>query len=171
MKKCAYCRSTILLGGKKDGSLDYCNTRCQQRGALIARSRSLPEADVRQAVMSLHQGLCPMCHGPGPVDVHVSHRVWSLVVVTGWMSRPQVCCQACGTRAKLMDSAFCLVCGWWGIPWGLLMTPVQIGRNLYGLARQPDPSQPSAALENAVRLHIAAQTLANPAAQAVRKAA
>jgi hypothetical protein len=46
--------------------------------------------------------------------------------------------------------------GWWGFPWGLLLTPIQIGRNLYGIANPPDPSKPSAQFEKIVRMNIAA---------------
>src|SRR4029077_19280120 len=69
MKKCSTCGTSILLGGKSDGELRYCSTRCQQQGALMRPSRQLPDAEVRQQLMSLHQGLCPKCHGPGPVDL------------------------------------------------------------------------------------------------------
>jgi len=49
--------------------------------------------------------------------------------------------------------------GWWGIPWGLVLTPIQIGRNLFGVARPPDPSKPSAQFENIVRMNLAAEAL------------
>jgi len=68
-----------------------------------------------------------------------------------------------------MDAGFSLVLGWWGFPWGFLATPIQIGRNLVGVARGPDPMQPSAKLEKAVRIRIASQAAA--AAQAAQKSA
>jgi hypothetical protein len=89
------------------------------------------------------------------VDVHVSYRVWSAAIVTSWSSRPAVSCGGCGTKRKLGDALFSLVLGWWGLPWGVVITPVQIVRNLVGLARKPAPGQPSPALENMVRLNMA----------------
>jgi hypothetical protein len=63
----------------------------------------------------------------------------------------------CANRQRIGDSLFSLVLGWWGIPWGLLATPVQIGRNVVGLLQPPTPEgQPSAALVQAARLELAA---------------
>jgi hypothetical protein len=50
--------------------------------------------------------------------------------------------------------------GWWGVPWGLVMTPVQLVRNLISMASTPDPSSPSPALEKILRHNLAAQILA-----------
>jgi hypothetical protein len=171
MKRCGTCGTLVLRGGKSDGVNHYCSARCLQQGALVKRSRELPAAEVRQRLMDIHAGLCPKCHGSGPVDVHVSHRAWSALVITSWSSRPQVCCQSCGTRAKLMDTASTLLLGWWGIPWGVLMTPIQIGRNVAGMMRPVDPSRPSAQLENAVRMQMAIAAMQSAAPPAVRKAA
>jgi hypothetical protein len=49
----------------------------------------------------------------------------------------------------------------------LVVTPIQIGRNLVGAASGPDPSQPSAKLDKAVRIRIASQAAA--AAQTAQK--
>jgi hypothetical protein len=59
----------------------------------------------------------------------------------------------------LGNAAFSLAFGWWGIPWGLTLTPVQIGRNLFAVASPPDPSKPSARLERIVRMNIAAEAV------------
>jgi hypothetical protein len=155
MKKCAYCGNSILFGGKRDGNLTYCNARCQSSGVLVAASRNLPPAVVADTLRSIHSGLCPKCHGTGPIDVHSSFRVWSMVFVTSWSTRQHLCCASCGQRTKLMDVLFCAALGWWGIPWGLALTPIQIGRNLHALAKAPDPATPSAALERLVRMQLA----------------
>ena len=95
-----------------------------------------------------------------------SRRVWSALVLTSWSSRPAVTCGSCGTKSKLGNLVYCLFLGWWGLPFGLLITPVQIGRNLVALFTGPDPSTPSPKLENILRLHLAAQaTSATPAAR------
>ena len=80
----------------------------------------------------LWQGQCPKCHGPGPVDLYKSFRVHSLVFMTQWKTLPQIACRSCGRKAQLTDALYSLALGWWGFPWGLLMTPVQIGRNIAG---------------------------------------
>jgi hypothetical protein len=53
----------------------------------------------------------------------------------------------------------CLLVGWWGFPWGLIITPVQIGRNLAGMMRSPEDKTPPPALERIVRTTLVAQAL------------
>jgi len=66
---------------------------------------------------------------------------------------------SCGTTARMGDAIFCLLVGWWGFPWGLIITPVQIGRNLAGMMRSPEDKTPSPALERIVRTTLVAQAL------------
>lgn len=91
------------------------------------------------------------------MDVHVSYWVWSLLVLTQWKTTPQVSCRACGVKKQLAGAAFSLGLGWWGIPWGLLMTPLQIVRNLTAVFNGPEPTQPSPQLERVLRVNIGAQ--------------
>ena len=159
MANCSYCGSTILFGGRQDGELRFCNARCQEKGVLVRFAREIPGPLVDDAARSTHAGSCPKCHGPGPVDVHVSFRVWSALILTSWSSRPQVSCSSCGWKAKLGDALFCLGLGWCGFPWGLIFTPVQIGRNLIGIANPPDRARPSDKLRNLVSVQLAASAL------------
>lgn len=167
MAKCDFCGTTIIFGGRRQGDLRFCNDRCRQNGALLNVSKQLPEGLVQQKTWEIHRGLCPKCGGPGPVDVHNSYRIWSALLITSWNTRPHVSCRSCGVKAQLLDAGFSLVLGWWGFPWGFLVTPIQIGRNLVGAAKGPDPSQPSAKLEKVVRITIASQAVA--AAQTAQK--
>ena len=160
MAACSFCGSTIVLGGKKDGDRTYCNDKCLQLGALVRIAEQFPDAEIRPRVLSIHQGRCPRCQGPGPVDIHTSYRVWSALFFTSWANRPQMSCRSCGTRGKIGDVFFCLFLGWWGFPWGLIMTPVQIVRNLAGLTSNPDPTRPSDALTSMVKANLAAKYVA-----------
>jgi hypothetical protein len=103
------------------------------------------------------------------VDVHTSHTVWSLLVITSWNSSPEVCCRSCGFKSKLGAMALSGVAGWWGFPWGLIMTPIQVGRNFVGLVSGPDPGQPSPELANIIRLSLAAQLVAADQAEQQQK--
>lgn len=167
MAKCDYCGSTIIFGGKRDANGRFCNQKCQGRGSLLALSQQIPEAAVKEQVWKFHQGQCPKCNGAGPVDVHVSHKVWSAVALTSWSSTPQISCRSCGMKSQLTGSLFSLVLGWWGLPWGLLLTPIQIGRNLFGIARPPEPSKPSPQLEKILRMSMASQAVRQQSAQGV----
>lgn len=160
MARCAYCDTRILFGGKQIGERRYCGDKCATHGALAIAAESFSAQDVAHHVTLVHRGNCPKCDGQGPVDVHTSHRVWSALFMTQWSSRPAICCRRCGNKRRLGDAAFSLVLGWWGFPWGVLMTPVQVLRNLVGSLRAPDPERPSAQLEKQLRLHLAQQVVA-----------
>lgn len=159
MATCDYCGTTILFGGKTWEGLRFCNERCQHAGVLLAVSHQAPDHLVQQRLWEVHQGACPKCQGPGPVDAHMSYRVWSAGVLTSWSSRPHVGCRSCGRKSQLTDVAFSVLLGWWGFPWGFIITPVQIVRNLAGVFRSADSSKPSAQLEKLVRIELAGYLL------------
>ncbi len=156
MASCAYCNATIFFGGKKQRDLSFCNTECQRRSFLTSLAQQIPDEQVDQFVREVHEGPCPRCDGRGPIDVHTSYRVWSAVLMTQWSSRPLVCCRACGVKKAIGDTLFSALVGWWGLPLGLVMTPVQVIRNLISLVRSPDLTRPTPALRQALRYQLAA---------------
>lgn len=155
MASCDYCGTFILFGGAREDDQRFCNEECRQRGLLMNLADEIPDDVVGRHVDDLHQGDCPSCGGPGPVDVHTSYVVWSALVLTSWHSRPKVCCRSCGVKSKLIGTVISGLFGWWGFPWGLIVTPVQICRNLGGLLSAPDPDVPSDQLENVVKVQLA----------------
>jgi hypothetical protein len=54
-----------------------------------------------------------------------------------------------------MNAMISAVFGWWGFPWGIIITPVQVARNTWGIFSGPDPSRPSEALARIARFHLA----------------
>lgn len=162
LPRCDYCGTRILFGGKREGDLRFCNDSCRGAGLLLAVSQLVPDATVNEAVWRVHQGNCPQCGGRGPVDVRVSHRIWSAFVLTTWSNRPRISCRACGRKANVTDSLFSLALGWWAVPWGPIMTPVQIVRNVAALSSHDDDSKPSPGLERLVRLRLAAASVESP---------
>lgn len=159
MAKCKACGSTILVGGVRDGEARYCNEKCHGQGHLLETAAGIPEDLVRRQAMAIHAGACPKCGGSGPVDIHESFQIWSAFLITSWTTNRLTGCRRCGTRAKLTDLAASCLVGWWGIPWGIIMTPVQIARNISSLVRRQDPYSPSPKLARAVRLSLAADLL------------
>ena len=155
MAKCNYCNSLILFGAIEDEQHKFCSEVCYDRGFLLRISHQVPDYLVAQHISSVHKGPCPRCEGEGPVDVHTSHRVWSALITTSWHSIPTICCRTCGIRSQLGHTLFSLLLGWWGIPWGMLMTPIQVVRNLKSMLNGPNPSQPSDRLEHMLRLNLA----------------
>lgn len=157
MAKCSYCNSTIIIGGVRDEELRFCNQKCRQEGALLRVAQLIPEIEVRNRVASIHQGPCPKCLRMGATDVHTSYSVWSALILTNWKSSLRISCVPCGKKAKIKATVSSLFLGWWGFPWGLVLTPVQISRNLFGLVATPPTSVPSPQLERIVRLGLAAE--------------
>jgi|SRR5579863_2666675 len=165
MAKCGYCGSTIIMGGAYAGGQRYCNNRCANNAAVLAVAQHIPQEVFEQQVEQVYRGNCPRCGGAGPVDVHKIHQVWSVLVLTRWSSRLQVSCRSCATKSQLGGAAFSAVCGWWGIPWGLILTPVQITRNVMGMFGGPKGSQASDALRRLVLVNMGAQAIKNSRSQ------
>jgi hypothetical protein len=159
MAACGSCGTTVLFGGATIGQTRYCNAKCAQRGQILAYSQQLAPDVVHDSVSRVHRGACPRCQGPGPVDVHTSYRVWSALVVTQWQSLTHVACRSCGRKSQIGDGLLSLLLGWWGFPWGLVMTPVQIARNIAGLMKSPSENGPSPKLETAVRVALASNAM------------
>ena len=143
MAKCAYCGSIIVLGGKREGDLRFCNEICQSKASIPTVLSQVPGEAVEKYIQEVHAGPCPVCGGPGPVDVYFSYRVWSALVITGREKTPRISCMSCGRKDKLSAALFSFFLGWWGFPWGLIYTPASIYWNLSRLSEFPDPSKPS----------------------------
>lgn len=160
MAKCAYCGTTVLFGGKKAEGLTFCNNKCLSEGQVVLVAKQVPSDLVSEQARAVHSGPCPVCgEKRGPVDVHTSHKVASFVLMTSWSSTPRVSCSSCGTKAKLGALTYSLLLGWWGLPWGVIMTPVQVLKNLISLVRSETSTTPSGQLEQFVRNSIASQAL------------
>lgn len=165
MRRCHACNFWIPWGGIVEDGYHYCCDICVQDGPVFPLSLQLPDADVRLKALKIHSGRCPHCQGPGPVELRTSYRIWSLVVLTHWSSRYQIACRGCGFRAQLRGIAYSALLGWWGLPFGVLVTPIQIVRNLLAMAFVPDPQQPSPGLVRQASLQLAQERLARERAR------
>jgi hypothetical protein len=157
MAACDYCGATILWGGTRDGDFVFCNETCHSNGVFVTLIDQIPPEISQTRLRQVHQGQCPECGGPGPVDVHTSHNVTSAFVMTWWNSKPKVCCRSCGVKNQLIGLVWSGALGWWGFPWGLIMTPIQLLRNLTGLVQPPDRSTPTPQLRKMVNLELASR--------------
>ncbi len=75
MAQCGICGDSILFGGKKLGGLRFCGEKCLQKGLLILAAREVPDEAVQRRIREVRSGQCPVCGGPGPVDVHTSYKI------------------------------------------------------------------------------------------------
>ena len=159
MARCGYCGTTILFGGVRDAQARFCNQKCHQNAYILRVAQAVPQDLLEQKVEEFFRGNCPQCRGLGPVDVHKVHRVWSAIVLTRWSSSLRVCCRSCAIKSQLGGALSSVVLGWWGFPWGLILTPVQITRNIIGMCKGPDSSRPSAELRKLVQVNLGARLI------------
>ena len=161
MTKCNYCGSTIVMGGVRAGDQRFCNNKCHQNAYILSVTQNIPPEVVDRKVEEVWRGNCPRCRQLGPVDVHQVHEVWSALILTRWTTKAQVSCHSCAIKRQLGGAAFSFFFGWWGFPWGLILTPIQITRNVVGMWRGPDSSRPSDHLRKLVLVNLGAQMLAS----------
>lgn len=153
MSKCLNCgRHTILLSVEEAGEA-FCSERCCKAFPLLQWTSVRPEDTYRRA-MEIRNAACPCCGQPGPLDAHNVYRVWSAVVYSAWGTRSVVCCRKCGREEQFAAAMLSLALGWWGLPLGPLLTPIQVIRNLLAM-RRPTPPSPSAELLRAARKDLA----------------
>lgn len=151
MAKCGYCGSTIFMGGVRAGSQRFCNNKCYQDSKALSYSSIVPNDELERQLEEVWRGNCPKCRGLGPIDVH------------------RISCRSCATRRQLGGVGFSLLLGWWGIPWGLILTPVQITRNVLGMVRGPSSSGPSAELRKILLVNLGSKAVAARNAGAIKQ--
>jgi hypothetical protein len=150
---CDYCGIYFSGGSIKRGDYQFCNGVCADKGAVLTALDSCPAEEIDEYIWSFHSGPCPRCGARANVDVHQSHRVYSLLVSTHCETRTHFCCQKCGRKQQLKDLGFSMLCGWWGFPDGPIITPSQIVKNITGIMRASD--RPSRDLQRIAKLELA----------------
>jgi hypothetical protein len=156
MASCAVCKTTVLFGGVTQSGARYCSAKCAGKGALAGAISTIPRSDIEARAQEIRSGQCPKCGSMGSsVDVQLAYRALSLVFVTRWSTHQLVACRGCGNKLRAREMAVSLLVGWWGFPWGLLATPIQVGRNVVGMFNDPASTGPTPQL-----LAIAGATLA-----------
>jgi hypothetical protein len=159
MSSCDQCGKSILFGGKRLDGHRYCGAACARSHPLHLAAARVPQDILQRHVDAWRQSPCPTCkRQDGPIDLREHHRVHSLLLMTQWSTRRSVCCRRCGRRQQLLSTLYCATLGWWGFPWGLLVTPLQIARNLAALCKR-EATGPSSGFEQIVRRQIARQYL------------
>lgn len=156
MATCTECSSLIMFGGRKHEGAQFCSVKCEQKGLPYVSMAKIQSGLLAIETNKIWQGSCPICSGCGPVDMYTAHSVWSALIITNWVSQPQLSCKSCGRKEMAIATAKSALLGWWGFPWGIIMTPVQIVRNVTGMIMTPDTTQPSKQLKQFVGKHIAA---------------
>jgi hypothetical protein len=154
--ECDFCGRSARFSRVKDEGQKFCSKTCLLNARLMEASVDIPEQAIAKRAMEIRDGACPSCQRlESHVEVRKSYWVWSALVLTRWGTSAKVCCTRCGIQSNLGSILYCLSLGWWGIPWGIFITPVQIIANVGAMFRRIDPTQPSEELIQATRLQLA----------------
>src|ERR1700761_9331077 len=126
MAVCDYCNKKFGLFGVNDNGYSFCSAKCRdQARQLLAPLDHLTPQEIQSHIDHARAGPCRACGGPGPIDLHHSYRVYSVVVLTSWSTQNHFVCRACARKAQLKSLGFSALLGWWGFPFGFVLTPVQ----------------------------------------------
>ncbi|MDR1958047.1 MAG: hypothetical protein LBQ54_03220 [Planctomycetaceae bacterium] len=162
MSVCAHCGQQILFGGVKQGTLRYCNQKCFDAAFTNQAYETVPEELVEESLEKIHQGECPYCGGPGPVDFHYSYRVMSFLILTQYRTIPKISCASCAKKSNLWNFLVTFVMGWWGVPFGLVLTPIYLARNTFAAMFPASSTQPSSQLREFVCINLMSRQMAQP---------
>ncbi len=155
---CATCRKSILFGGKRAGSRRYCSKRCFNADHLGRLADTVPETRVDEVVAQLRRSHCRSCRKESELEIFKSYVVFSVVVLTSWKEKSELSCRSCARGRQLKDMMSSMALGWWGIPFGLIVTPIILVMNGVALIHNPLNKSPSKALRAYARL-VAAHEL------------
>jgi hypothetical protein len=74
---------------------------------------------------------CPICgNQTEKLNGTVSYTVKSFLLFTSYGAEPTVACGSCLDKKNNDAILSTVLLGWWGIPWGVLKTPVYIYKNI-----------------------------------------
>ncbi|MEK7757200.1 MAG: hypothetical protein AAB385_08305 [Planctomycetota bacterium] len=94
--------------------------------------------------------------------MHESHSVYSVIIYTRWQTKQHLLCKRCASKQQTMDLLGSLIAGWWGIPFGIIVTPGILIMNVNSMLKNPGADGPSDALKQRARMLLAAHRLAGP---------
>ncbi|RTL29950.1 MAG: hypothetical protein EKK47_12060 [Burkholderiales bacterium] len=156
--ECDFCGSSARFSAVLDEGQRFCSKSCLRSARLLEASEDIPKEAIFQHACRIKEGPCPSCQRTlTRIEVRPYYRVWSVGLFTQWTKRTHICCLSCGRKTNLESLIFSVVLGWWGIPWGLIITPGQIIANITEMLRSRGDSEPSAELIQAARLDLAAR--------------
>jgi hypothetical protein len=165
MAICDFCGKKFNLFGVSENGYSFCSANCRDRArGLLTSLDGVPPAELESYIERSRAGPCAKCGGPGALDLHQSYRVYSMILLTSWSTHNHFVCRSCARSEQLKSLGFSTLLGWWGFPFGLIVTPIQIVRNLAALAGGADPGKASQRMQNILKLNLARRLAAQGAA-------
>lgn len=150
MARCRGCFAKLDADTSGSGLSQWCSDECRAADESAFEALTESEKIIIEKTNEVFNRDCPECGGKGPVDFHEYYKIWSLLVVTRYSDHEIFCCSRCAAKTKIGAILFCGVFGWWGIPYGIIGTPVQLVKNLLSLLSS-NPNEPSPEIRDMVR--------------------
>lgn len=161
MAVCDYCNQTFRLFGVYRNGYTCCSGNCADQLRVLKVLDQYPKEEIDQYVEHAHKGPCPQCGNNDRNDIHNSYRVASFLILTRWSTHTHFVSRQCAQREQYKAIGFSFLAGWWGVPFGLILTPVQIIRNIAAIMARPDPSRPSDRMQKVLKLNLARRIASN----------
>ncbi len=74
---------------------------------------------------------CPSCGETSrKLNATLTSQVMSFIIFTHWSKKIKIGCPDCLDKANNNALVTSIFLGWWGLPWGIIRTPIAIGRNI-----------------------------------------
>ena len=156
---CPSCGLSVLFGGVKHNGAKYCSKKCFEADSTNRFALEIPDNEVEAFAKSIYMGSCPKCNGEGPIDVFKSYFVYSIILYTSYKTKEHVVCKSCAKKEQLKDLSLSAVVGWWGIPFGIIITPIMVLMNSVALLLNPAKKGPTKALFKQARFILAYEKL------------
>ncbi len=152
---CANCGCSILFGGIKVGIRKYCSKICSEKDEVGRASDSISEDEIQQFAEELRFCPCPKCDKNEPVEIHKSYSVYSIIIYTSWKEHDNLVCKSCARKQQSIHLMSSALLGWWGLPFGIIVTPIIIIMNGVALLTNPENNSPTKALKKRAKLILA----------------
>lgn len=156
--ECDFCKNSARFSALLDEGQRFCSKSCLRNARLLEVAEEISQEEILGHASLIKNGACPECRQlTSRTEVRRYYRVWSVGIFTQRTDRAHICCHACARKTNFGSLVFCMLFGWWGIPWGIIMTPVQIIANITEMFRPLSDPVPSEALLQAAKLDLAAK--------------
>jgi len=97
----------------------------------IAQNKEYTKDEIEYYSKLLQNLPCPICgNATSKLNGTLSYTVKSFILFTSYRADPSIGCPDCLDKKNNDAILSTALLGWWGLPWGLIKTPVYIYRNI-----------------------------------------
>lgn len=135
--KCDFCGNSIYFSAIKDEGQKFCSKQCLHNARMLELAIDIPDNLILDNAEAIRNGHCPVCNHQNSInEVRKYYWVWSAVYFTRWGSRNRISCKKCAVKKNFSSIMSSFLLGWWGVPWGIIITPSQIISNLVAILQK-----------------------------------